>query len=375
MMSAKRQAFPRTSSEPNSEPSSNPTTPFRPARHAWLLSITRSHAVIAASLLLAIGLVTWGLRSPSLATAIPQIIKFTDQTKAPVPVLPYVYAIKSDPAQTTVTDQKGVWLATFTNGSSTVRLAGARRVFAEPGATVATVTHNNWVRVLPKPFTGTVDEPWLSMELADTSPDVLAIAMQYTGKAPAIMSNDLQIAGDASYGPPTGTGSRKAGADFNDYLAIDWRYGTKIDRPEPIQNKSLDCSGYIRMVWGYRSGLPLAPAVSHTATIGTNEAIPRRAAQQHNASPGVVLISDKGTQVTDLTKLAVGDIVFFDANKTDGLRIDHVGMFLGNDSDGHYRFLSSRKTADGPTMGDVGGKSVLDGSGFYGKAFRAARRF
>jgi hypothetical protein len=49
-------------------------------------------------------------------------------------------------------------------------------------------------------------------------------------------------------------------------------------------------------------------------------------------------------------------------------------MYLGIDSGGHHRFISSRKTANGPTLGDTGGRSILDGTGFYAVAFRSARR-
>jgi hypothetical protein len=66
--------------------------------------------------------------------------------------------------------------------------------------------------------------------------------------------------------------------------------------------------------------------------------------------------------------------VFSDASTDDGTAIDHVGLYLGKDSAGNYRFISSRKTVNGPTMGDVGGKSVLNGTGLYAKTFVAARR-
>ena len=41
----------------------------------------------------------------------------------------------------------------------------------------------------------------------------------------------------------------------------------------------------------------------------------------------------------------------------------------------NHRFISSRKSANGPTLGDTNGKSLLDGTGLYAKSFRAARRF
>jgi hypothetical protein len=49
-------------------------------------------------------------------------------------------------------------------------------------------------------------------------------------------------------------------------------------------------------------------------------------------------------------------------------------MYLGLDAGDHQRFISSRKGANGPTMGDFKGKSILDGTGLYARAFRAVRR-
>ena len=72
--------------------------------------------------------------------------------------------------------------------------------------------------------------------------------------------------------------------------------------------------------------------------------------------------------------LQAGDLVFFDASTTDGTQIDHAGIYLGSDSSGRARFISSRQTADGPTLGDVGGASILTGTGYWATAFRAVRR-
>ena len=72
--------------------------------------------------------------------------------------------------------------------------------------------------------------------------------------------------------------------------------------------------------------------------------------------------------------LAPGDVVSFDASSDDGSDIDHTGIYLGVDQAGHARFVSSRKSADGPTMGDLRGRSTLDGTGYYATAFRTARR-
>ncbi len=71
---------------------------------------------------------------------------------------------------------------------------------------------------------------------------------------------------------------------------------------------------------------------------------------------------------------------FFDADTNDGPQIDHVGMYIGKDARGDYRFVSSRKTVNGPTFGmdsNLGGKSILScASNWYWPArFRAVRRF
>ena len=88
----------------------------------------------------------------------------------------------------------------------------------------------------------------------------------------------------------------------------------------------------------------------------------------------VGVVSHSAQQVTDFASLAPADLVFFDADRDDGPKIDHVGIYVGRDARGHRRFISSRKQADGPTMGDIGGRSILDGDGLYARAFRATRR-
>jgi cell wall-associated NlpC family hydrolase len=162
-------------------------------------------------------------------------------------------------------------------------------------------------------------------------------------------------------------GTRQEGSDFNDYLGISASYGGVIDSPEQDQFGSLDCSGFVRMVFGYRAGLPL---VLDPDGLG----LPRRSFQMLASAPGVAVLPNVGTRPTSLSRLLPGDLLFFDASTGDGAQIDHVGIYLGTDSAGAPRFLSSRKTVDGPTMGDVGGRSTLFGTGLYATAFRAARR-
>ena len=270
------------------------------------------------------------------------------------------------PGRVVVRDDAGV-LATFTVGARTVTLRGPVRTFRE-STTAATVTTTVWVRLLPQPFAGTVDQDWLAARSADTSADVLATAVQYTTGAPDVTGEQgLRIAGDASYGPLLADGTREEGSDFNDHLGVPWTYGSTVDRPEAHQYGALDCSGYVRSVFGYRLGLPM--------TLQPDGArLPRRAVQMADSAPGVVVVPDTGVRPTDLSPLLPGDLVFFDASTDDGTAVDHVGIHLGTDSTGAPRFLSSRKGADGPTMGDVRGRSTLSGTGLYATAFRAVRR-
>ena len=282
----------------------------------------------------------------------------------------YQYKRLSDPDRMQVMDLDGHWLATFTDHAYTVTLLGAKRTFTEPSAkdpVVSTV----WVRVLSAPFNGAVDEHWLSQALNDHSPDVLAIAMQYiSGVLPINNKDGLQIAGKASYGPVKEDDTREEGGDFNDYLGIVWKFNGKTRQPDPAFSKSLDCSGFMRMVWGYRSSLPL----SYNPDGGAS--IPRHSWDILASGPGVVIIPDANdTQVTDFSRLETGDLVFFHAKtETHDPQIDHVGMYLGKDTGGNYRFISSRQKIDGPTMGDIGGGSILNGKGLYASSFRGVRR-
>ncbi|MFF7792829.1 NlpC/P60 family protein [Streptomyces sp. NPDC007991] len=75
-----------------------------------------------------------------------------------------------------------------------------------------------------------------------------------------------------------------------------------------------------------------------------------------------------------IQQLQPGDLVFFRTKELPGGRIGHVGIYLGQDTADHPRFISSRKNAGGPTMGDKGGTSRLDGGGYYAQGLRAARR-
>jgi cell wall-associated NlpC family hydrolase len=280
----------------------------------------------------------------------------------------WTYRSLKSPARVQVLDGSRAPVATFTVGARTATIRGAARVFGEPATTTATVTSTTWVRLLPQPFTGTVDRAWLDKARSDTSPDLLAKAAQYVSGAPRTLAADgTRLAGDADYGPLRSDGTRAEGADFNDYLAVGWTYGSSVDTPETDQVNALDCSGFIRMVTGYRAGLPMSLSPDGVR-------LPRRAVQMLSSAPGVVTVPDTGTRPISTAPLSPGDLVFFDGSTDDGALVDHVGMYLGPDSGGAHRFISSRKTVNGPTLGDVGGRSVLSGTGHYASTWRAARR-
>lgn len=288
---------------------------------------------------------------------------------------------KSTTTVVDVFDANRNWVASFTKGASTVLLAGPTRTFTESTAPYP-VTHAFWVRTLPSPFVRRVDKAWLEMALAANHaglPDILDNAMQYVEGAPPVLDGTLQIAGDASYGPLLPDGTRQEGSDFNDYLGLTWPYPDgRLDPPEPAQFGCLDCSGFMRMVWGYRHsfvGSGYADSIPLCLDpLADGSALPRRSFEMCAYAPGVLVIPNSGKQVTNFAPLMPGDLVFFDASSDDGSQIDHVGMYLGLDAAGNYRFVSSRKSIDGPTLGDYRGASILDGSGLYARGFRAARR-
>jgi cell wall-associated NlpC family hydrolase len=282
----------------------------------------------------------------------------------------------SDPDRTVVSDGTGAVVAVFTDGARTVRLTGPQRTFAEPDHTDATVTTDAWIRLAPAEWQDGEEaadwfEPWLTEALADESADVFAIAYEYVAGAPEQVDEGLQIAGDASFGPPSELDSdgRAERSDFYDYLGVEWEFSEgPAGEPKPDHFQSLDCSGYLRMVFGYRLGYPMH---------NTNEpgpGLPRRAFAIAEHGPGTLLIENTGEPSRAYELLQEGDLVFFHSDDPDPDVIGHSGIYLGVDSNGDHRFVSSRVTVNGPTMGDVGGASILNGSGYYAEQFLAARR-
>ncbi|SCG63419.1 NlpC/P60 family protein [Micromonospora halophytica] len=282
-----------------------------------------------------------------------------------------------NPARTEVRDGGGRVVAVFTDGARTVRLTGRERTFSEPRFTKATVTTDAWIRLAPREWRAGAEKagwfkPWLDKALADRSPDALAIMMDYIdGAKPRRNADGLQTAGDASFGPLSATDpdGRAENSDFYDYLGVSWKFPDgKKEQPSRSHFRALDCSGYIRMVYGYRMKYPLRG----TNTKGTG--LPRRAYAMAEFGPGVQLMPNTGRAVRDFELLQPGDLLFFNAGPIGGKHIEHSGIYLGLDDSGRHRFISSRSKADGPTMGDFGGDSLLDGGGYWATKLRTARR-
>ncbi|GGI06971.1 C40 family peptidase [Egicoccus halophilus] len=270
-----------------------------------------------------------------------------------------------DPARSVVTDAEGRWLATFTDEASTVVVRGPERTFDEPDATA--VTTDVWVRVLERPFDGEIDRSWLAGALADRSADVLEVSTQYFADAPEVIDGAGQlVSGPAAYGPLQPDGSRPVGADWHDFLGVDARYGGRLDPADPEEYRALDCSGYVRTVFGFRHGMPMSLRPDGGASL------PRRSFEQAAEAPGVVPIADGEL---DAEVLQAGDLVFFDSPDDADGRIDHVGIYVGVDDDGAHRFVHSRRSANGPTLGgDADGASVLEGDGYWSRGFEMTRR-
>ncbi|MFF1481153.1 NlpC/P60 family protein, partial [Streptomyces sp. NPDC058301] len=243
------------------------------------------------------------------------------------------------------------------------------------------VTHGDWVRVLPEPFDGNWTpelEKTIRAWAGSTAPDVLAYAAMFLAAAPAVVSGagpakDKQVLGEAGYGYLDPQGYRYEGADFHEYMNTGWTFpdGTYTG-PSSKQVGNLDCSGFTRMVYGYHMGVPMAAGedTSHTR-------IPRKSRNMVDYTPGVRIDQTDGTNPPAATLLQPGDLVLFNADSGDDnptVTVDHVGIYLGADADGKRRFVSSRKTNNGPTMSDIGGASLLDGTGTYAKKLHTVHR-
>jgi cell wall-associated NlpC family hydrolase len=295
----------------------------------------------------------------------------------PLRAADWVFDRADAPARTLVHDKNGNLLATFTDGARTVAITGPRRTFREPRYTRASVTHDQWARLAPQAWhAGAERDPWFrdwfTRELTDRSPDALAMAFQYVDGAPDLVdAHGVRYAGDAQFGPHSSSDpdGRAENNDFYDYLGITYSFpdGTTV-KPQKDRYGDIDCSGYIRLVYGYRLGYPLRK----TNTPGAG--LPRRVFAMSRYGPGVEVIKSDGVQALDYAALQPGDLLFFNVDPSDGRAADHSGIFLGVDESGHYRFISSRTLANGPTMGDSKYAAILDGDGHFAVALTNARR-
>jgi cell wall-associated NlpC family hydrolase len=286
------------------------------------------------------------------------------------------YRRATGPDRTEAVRADGTRVAVMTDGARTVHLTGAQRTFAEPKYTKAKVSNDIYVRLAPQEWKAGAEKEkwftgWLPKAMADKSPDAIGIAMEYIDGAPAKKNAEgQQIGGDAEFGPlsdidPDG---RAENSDFYDYLGVAWNFSDKQEQPSQTHFRSLDCSGFLRMVYGYRMGYPVR---------GTNNGgpgLPRQAFAMAGVGPGVQLMPNTGKRATAMDRLMPGDMLFFNAGSVQGANIEHSGMYLGVDDRGHHRFISSRSQANGPTMGDLAGESVLDGTGYWAIRWRTARR-
>ncbi len=289
----------------------------------------------------------------------------------------YVVRRRPAPNRTEILTRQGRLVAVMTDGARTAHLQGPKRTFTESRFTSAKIVTTEYVRLAPKEWApAAANEPWfatwLGKAVVDKSPDILAIAFEYTyGAPPKKDKTDRQVSGDASFGPlsdidPDG---RAENSDFYDYLGSKWEFVDGVsEKPSATHALSLDCSGFLRMVYGYRSGYPL---------LGGNDkgpGLPRRALAIAANGPGVQLMPNTGKRATNVDRLMPGDLVLFNAGPVQNTHIEHSGMYLGVDDQGHRRFISSRSQANGPTMGDLHGESILDGSGYWATRLRTARR-
>lgn len=289
-----------------------------------------------------------------------------------------------NPERSVLRGQDGQVLATFTDGARTATLKGPSRTFTEPASTKSRVVTEDWVRLMPEPWRKGAEKEkwfkdWFKQYYGSEEDDVFAFAFQYVEGAPVKKDDEgIPYAGDAHFGPLNPNGSqgndlREELSDFYDYLGIPYTFrdGTTI-RPEDRRARSVDCSGYMRLVWGYRARYPLK------SSDAKGDGLPRTANGMARSRLGTDVLRLKGVGAADrptsIDVLQPGDLVFFKLDQRTGQRLDHAGIYLGVDTDGHRIFISSREEVNGPTIGDKGGTSRLDGNGYYASALRSAKR-
>ncbi|MEU1787251.1 NlpC/P60 family protein [Streptomyces sparsogenes] len=341
------------------------------------------HAVTVLALLGASAYLTVELRQEEQDKA-PAVQKVTDdpqlENSAPDTGARTWERLKN-PARTVLRGSKGQVLATFTDGARTATLKGPSRTFAEPTNTTSRVVTEDWVRLMPEPWRQGAEKEqwfkdWFKQYYGSEEDDIFALAFQYVQGAPIKKDDEgIPYAGDAVFGPFKADGvDRLEQNDFYDYLGIPYTFrdGTTM-QPRQDRYRALDCSGYMRMVFGYRARYPLRAS----NTVG--DGLPRTADGMARSTVGTDIIKIQGpspwyTRPNNIDVLQPGDLLFFKMDHRTGNHMDHVALYLGVDTDGHRVFISSRKEVNGPTMGDKGGASRIDGNGFYAQLFRSAKR-
>jgi cell wall-associated NlpC family hydrolase len=261
-------------------------------------------------------------------------------------------------------------VAVLTAGARSVHFVGAARTFTERDSPV-TVSTNYTVRVAPVAWTGGSQgarwfEGWVGGVLADTSADVLGTCLEYLPGEPLRSDGDGVYAGDAGYGLDSSTAD---GADFYDFLGQSWVWSNgQVSHPQERYLRRIDCSGFVRLVFGYRHGV----ALSNTTTIA-GQALARNSQAMAQLTPGYLVAAGNRDTEAPVTLAGVlpGDLVFF--SLSNDAVISHVGIYLGDDTQGHLRFVSSRSKADGPTFGDSSARSIFDQGWFHDRLRRVIR--
>jgi cell wall-associated NlpC family hydrolase len=300
---------------------------------------------------------------------------------------PYVYDRASGPDRTVVRTQSGTTVAVLTDGARTVSFTGPTRTFAEPSTTTATVTTDAWVRLTPKRWSEEAHgsswfTSWFAAQVGSTVPDLFALYTQYASGAPDKYNADgVRYAGRAKFGELTVSGGyrnplgdRDDRADFFDYLGVAFDFPDGTGKPNPQWYGDLDCSGLVRILYGYRMGYPMY--LGDGPSGGSAGTLPRHSWSMSADGPGVRLFGQGASSAPSADAFALlqpGDLLFF-AEGSDKSAVDHCGIYFGTDQYGRRRFLSSRMGANGPTFGDAEGMSVIDGTGIYSTDFRGARR-
>jgi cell wall-associated NlpC family hydrolase len=342
------------------------------------------HTAVVLSLLAASGYLTVELRHDAQAKA-PAAQSVIDQPSLDSgPAQPngkQTWVRLKNPDRTVLRGANGQIMGTFTDGARSAVLRGPSRTFTEPANTKTKVVSEDWVRLMPEAWTKGAEntrwfQDWFKKYYGSTEDDIFALAFQYVQGAPVKKdAQGIPYRGDAVFGPFKADGvDRLEQNDFYDYLGIPYTFrdGTTM-QPEANKYRALDCSGFMRMIWGYRARYPLMA----TDTLG--DGLPRTANGMARSDVGVDIIKLQGpspwyTRPTNIDKLQPGDLLFFKMDHRTGNHIDHVALYLGLDTNGHHVFISSRKEQNGPTIGDTGGVSRIDGNGFYAQLFRSAKR-